>query len=76
LPHVGTTIFSVIGQLAAQHQAINLSQGAPNFPCSEALLRYASEAMQAGHNQYAPMTGLPALRDAQRQNRSPVWLSL
>ncbi|NWK79342.1 methionine aminotransferase [Aquitalea sp. LB_tupeE] len=61
LPHVGTTIFSVIGQLAAQHQAINLSQGAPNFPCSEALLRYASEAMQAGHNQYAPMTGLPDL---------------
>ncbi len=64
LPNVGTTIFTVIGQLAAQHRAINLSQGAPNFPCSEALLRYAHEAMQAGHNQYAPMTGLPALREA------------
>lgn len=64
LPHVGTTIFTVIGQLAAKHQAINLSQGAPNFPCSEALVRYAHEAMQAGHNQYAPMSGLPALRQA------------
>lgn len=64
LPHVGTTIFTVIGQLAAKHQAINLSQGAPNFPCSPDLVRYAHEAMQAGHNQYAPMSGLPALREA------------
>ncbi|MFC3530948.1 methionine aminotransferase [Vogesella facilis] len=64
LPHVGTTIFTVIGQLAAKHQAINLSQGAPNFPCSADLIRYAHEAMQAGHNQYAPMSGLPALRQA------------
>lgn len=64
LPHVGTTIFTVIGQLAAKHQAINLSQGAPNFPCSAELVRYAHEAMQAGHNQYAPMSGLPALREA------------
>lgn len=64
LPHVGTTIFTVIGQLAAQHQAINLSQGAPNFACSDTLVRYAHEAMQAGHNQYAPMSGLPALREA------------
>ncbi|RKQ58835.1 aspartate/methionine/tyrosine aminotransferase [Vogesella indigofera] len=64
LPHVGTTIFTVIGQLAAKHQAINLSQGAPNFPCSTDLVRYAHEAMQAGHNQYAPMSGLPLLREA------------
>lgn len=64
LPNVGTTIFTVIGQLSARHQAINLSQGAPNFACSEALVRYAHEAMQAGHNQYAPMSGLPALREA------------
>ena len=48
LPNVGTTIFTVIGQLAAKHQAINLSQGAPNFPCSADLVRYAHEAMQAG----------------------------
>ncbi|MDN0074123.1 methionine aminotransferase [Crenobacter sp. SG2303] len=64
LPAVGTTIFTVIGQLSAQYKAINLSQGAPNFPCDPALIRYAHEAMLAGHNQYAPMTGLPALREA------------
>lgn len=64
LPDVGTTIFSVIGQLSAQHQAINLSQGAPNFPCDPALVDSVSRAMQEGHNQYAAMMGLPALRDA------------
>lgn len=64
LPQVGTTIFSVIGQLAAEHQAINLSQGAPNFPCAPALIAACHAAMLAGHNQYAPMTGLPALREA------------
>ncbi|WP_343463074.1 methionine aminotransferase [Pantoea sp.] len=64
LPDVGTTIFSVIGQLSAQHRAINLSQGAPNFPCDPQLVELVSEAMRAGHNQYAPMLGLPALREA------------
>ncbi|NIF22032.1 methionine aminotransferase [Candidatus Pantoea multigeneris] len=64
LPDVGTTIFSVIGQLSAQHRAINLSQGAPNFPCDPQLVASVAEAMQQGHNQYAPMTGLPALKQA------------
>ncbi|MDZ7278382.1 methionine aminotransferase [Pantoea eucrina] len=64
LPDVGTTIFSVIGQLSAQYHAINLSQGAPNFPCDPQLVELVSEAMRAGHNQYAPMLGLPALREA------------
>jgi methionine aminotransferase len=64
LPDVGTTIFSVIGALAAQHDALNLSQGAPNFPCDPALVQAAVRAMQAGHNQYAPMTGIAALREA------------
>ncbi|QKJ87207.1 Aminotransferase [Paramixta manurensis] len=64
LPDVGTTIFSVIGQLSAQHNAINLSQGAPNFPCDPALVNGVTRAMQQGHNQYAPMTGLPALKEA------------
>lgn len=64
LPDVGTTIFSVIGQLSAQHKAINLSQGAPNFPCDPALVEEVSRAMREGHNQYASMTGLPALREA------------
>ena len=64
LPDVGTTIFTVISQLAAQHQALNLSQGAPNFDCDPRLVDAAARAMRAGHNQYAPMTGLVALREA------------
>ncbi|WP_313375121.1 methionine aminotransferase [Pantoea sp. CTOTU50773] len=63
-PDVGTTIFSVIGQLSAQHKAINLSQGAPNFPCDPHLVELVSKAMREGHNQYASLTGLPALREA------------
>ncbi|MGE9550147.1 methionine aminotransferase [Erwinia amylovora] len=64
LPDVGTTIFSVIGQLSAQHNAINLSQGAPNFPCDPSLVQGVTRAMEQGHNQYAPMTGLGVLKDA------------
>jgi aspartate/methionine/tyrosine aminotransferase len=64
LPDVGTTIFTVIGQLAAQYDALNLSQGAPNFACDPALVESAVRAMRAGHNQYAPMTGLPTLKAA------------
>jgi aspartate/methionine/tyrosine aminotransferase len=62
LPDVGTTIFTVIGELAAQHQALNLSQGAPNFPCDPKLVDAAARAMRAGQNQYAPMAGTAALR--------------
>jgi aspartate/methionine/tyrosine aminotransferase len=61
---VGTSIFSVIGDLAARHKAINLSQGAPNFPCSPVLLQFAFEAMRDGHNQYSAMEGLWELRSA------------
>ncbi|MEI6457303.1 MAG: methionine aminotransferase [Pseudomonadota bacterium] len=64
LPDVGTTIFTVIGDLAAQHQALNLSQGAPNFECDPRLIDRAVKAMREGKNQYAGMTGLPALREA------------
>jgi len=64
LPDVGTTIFSVIGDLAARHGALNLSQGAPNFPCDPQLIQAAVRAMHAGHNQYAPMPGVAALREA------------
>ncbi|MCS3390490.1 pyridoxal phosphate-dependent aminotransferase [Burkholderia thailandensis] len=64
LPDVGTTIFSVIGQLAAEHQALNLSQGAPSFAPDPALVERAARAMRDGHNQYAPMAGVAALRDA------------
>jgi methionine aminotransferase len=64
LPDVGTTIFTVIGQLAAEHDALNLSQGAPNFDCDPALIAACERAMRAGHNQYASMTGLRSLRQA------------
>ena len=64
LPNVGTTIFTVIGQLAEEHHALNLSQGAPNFACDPKLVEAASRAMRAGHNQYSPMSGVVALREA------------
>ncbi len=64
LPDVGTTIFSVIGKLAAEHDALNLSQGAPNFAPDPALVEGVARAMRDGHNQYAPMPGLLALREA------------
>jgi DNA-binding transcriptional MocR family regulator len=64
LPNVGTTIFSVMSKLAQETGAINLSQGFPDFPIDEKLSELTHAAMKAGHNQYAPMPGLPALRDA------------
>lgn len=64
LPHVGTTIFSVMSKLAAECGAINLSQGFPDFPIDAKLSQLVDGAMHAGHNQYAPMPGLPSLRDA------------
>ncbi|KVE71847.1 pyridoxal phosphate-dependent aminotransferase [Burkholderia vietnamiensis] len=63
LPDVGTTIFTVIGQLAAQHDALNLSQGAPNFAPDPALIESVARAMRDGHNQYAPMAGVVSLRE-------------
>lgn len=64
LPNVGTTIFSVMSKLAQESSAINLSQGFPDFPIDEKLSELTHAAMKAGHNQYAPMPGLPALREA------------
>ncbi|RYF00922.1 MAG: aminotransferase class I/II-fold pyridoxal phosphate-dependent enzyme, partial [Comamonadaceae bacterium] len=64
LPHVGTTIFTVMSQLAAEHGAVNLGQGFPDFHCDPALVDAVTQAMQAGHNQYPLMTGVPALRQA------------
>ncbi|HAI75265.1 MAG TPA: methionine aminotransferase [Microscillaceae bacterium] len=63
LPQVGTTIFTVMSQLAQEHQAINLSQGFPDFDPDPKLLTFVTEAMQKGFNQYAPMAGLPLLRE-------------
>ncbi|MFC5047521.1 methionine aminotransferase [Aquimarina hainanensis] len=63
LPTVSTNIFSVMSQLATTHNALNLSQGFPNFETSPTLIRLVSEAMQNGYNQYAPMAGLLPLRE-------------
>lgn len=64
LPNVGTTIFTTMSKLALDVGALNLSQGFPNFPADPALLALVTEAMQHQHNQYAPMPGVPALREA------------
>ena len=64
LPEVGTTIFTLMSALATEHRAVNLGQGFPDFACDPALVDYVTAAMQRGHNQYPPMTGVPALRQA------------
>ncbi len=64
LPKVGTTIFTVMSQLAAEHGAVNLGQGFPDFAVPQRLVDELDAAMRAGHNQYAPMTGVPVLRQA------------
>jgi methionine transaminase len=64
LPDVGTSIFSVMTRLANEHGAINLSQGFPDFECDPALVDAVCAAMRSGHNQYAPMPGVLALREA------------
>ncbi|MES2529873.1 MAG: pyridoxal phosphate-dependent aminotransferase [Pseudomonadota bacterium] len=64
LPAVGTTIFTVMSALAAEKNAVNLGQGFPDFHCDPKLLDAVTVAMAAGHNQYPPMPGIPALRDA------------
>ena len=63
LPDVGTTIFTVISQRAQELGAVNLGQGFPDYPVDPRLTELVTAAMQAGHNQYAPMAGLPALQE-------------
>ena len=63
LPAVGTTIFTVMSALSNKHGAINLSQGFPNFPTSQRLNDLVYHYMQQGFNQYAPMPGVPVLRE-------------
>jgi methionine transaminase len=64
LPNVGTTIFTVMSKLAADLGAINLSQGFPDFDCDPALVEAVARHMREGRNQYAPMQGVPVLRQA------------
>ena len=64
LPAVGTTIFTVMSALAAEKNAVNLGQGFPDFNCDPKLVDAVTSAMQQGLNQYPPMVGIPALRQA------------
>jgi len=64
LPHIGTSIFTVMSQLAVKHKAINLGQGFPDFPMSTELIECVNQAMKDGGNQYAHSNGVPALREA------------
>ena len=64
LPHVGTTIFTVMSRLAAECGAINLSQGFPDFDPPPRLVELVAETMREGVNQYAPMAGAPPLLEA------------
>jgi methionine aminotransferase len=64
LPGTGVSIFSVMSQLAAEHDAVNMGQGAPDFNCDPTLIDAVNRYMREGHNQYAPMAGVLALREA------------
>jgi len=63
LPGVSTTIFTVMSKLAAEYNAINLSQGFPDYACDPNLVELVTKAMQDGFNQYAPMPGSPVLKE-------------
>ena len=63
LPGKGTTIFTTMSSLAAEHHAINLGQGFPDFPMDATLTNAVNAAMQKGYNQYAPMAGWLPLRE-------------
>ena len=64
LPSTGVSIFAEMSRLAEEHGAINLSQGFPDFDCAPELVETVARYMRDGHNQYAPMPGVPALREA------------
>ena len=64
LPNVGTTIFTVMSKLAADHKAINLSQGFPDFDCAPELRELFCKYINSGFNQYPPMAGIIGLREA------------
>ncbi|MCY7352724.1 MAG: methionine aminotransferase [Cytophagaceae bacterium] len=73
LPHIGTTIFTVMSKLATDCGAMNLSQGFPNFDASPRLMELVSYYLRHGFNQYAPMAGVPALREAIAQKTSDLY---
>ena len=63
LPDVGTTVFSVMSRRASETGSVNLGQGFPDYPIDPRLTELVTQAMNEGHNQYAPMPGLPGLRE-------------
>ena len=73
LPHIKTTIFTVMSGLAAKHQAINLSQGFPDFDSDPVLIELVNKAMKSGFNQYAPMPGVFSLREAIAQKFDSLY---
>jgi methionine aminotransferase len=73
LPGVGTTIFTVMSQLAAEHGAVNLGQGFPDFDCDPRLRELLAEAVAHGHNQYAPMIGVANLREAIARKNAELY---
>lgn len=73
LPNTGTSIFAVMSQLATEQGAVNLSQGFPDFKVSPVLIELVAKAMHDGHNQYAPMPGLPKLREAIAEKTSRLY---
>lgn len=73
MPGVGTTIFTVMSQLASEHNAINLGQGFPDFDPDPRLVEEVHTAMKQGHNQYPPMPGIPMLREAIRNKVKALY---
>lgn len=73
LPGIGTTIFTVMSELAKKHKAINLSQGFPDFDTHSLLTELVGKYMQEGHNQYAHTFGAPALREAVAKKASKAY---
>jgi methionine aminotransferase len=73
LPRVGTTIFTIMSQLAAEHNAINLSQGFPDFDCAPQLRALLVKYLNSGLNQYPPMAGVAALREAVAEKAQALY---
>jgi methionine aminotransferase len=73
LPNVGTTIFTVMSRLAQEHNAINLSQGFPDFECAPELRALVPKYFNAGLNQYPPMAGVTALREIIAEKSSALY---
>ena len=73
LPNVGTTIFTVMSRLAQEHNAINLSQGFPDFDCAPKLLELVTKYFNAGLNQYPPMAGIMALRERVTEKAAALY---